>query len=239
MSSSMTRFWGYSCRITFPSRVDTLFVASASSHSSDKDEADSSGDPKLQDALVSMVKLEIGKKRVEEYVEDSGERLKEKAESAKEDLDKLEEVARARGALAFDSAMADINREADEFEEQLRRSREELERKDKEQTAWEKNVAKLRSEGQFFKRLYEEEGEEDPKSDGFEFRASKVQEPAKEEIGSPVRTYLFLALAFLLAADVGADIASEYPSYGPDALYTGLAALSCWLAMNERASRDE
>ena len=53
-------------------------------------------------------------------------------------------------------------------------------------------------------------------------------------MGSPAWFYLFLALAFILAADVGADLASDAPSVGPDVLYTALAALAAWLAVNER-----
>jgi hypothetical protein len=197
---------------------------------------DADGNPQVQDALISMLKLEIGKKKVEEYVEESGERLRQVADEAKEEMDKMERLAKARGDLAFDSAIADINREADEFEEQLRRSREEAEARERELEAWEQDVAATRSEGQFFQSLYQTKSDKPvgQTSEELRQRAARVIEPARKEIGSPLRFYLFLALAFLLAADVGADVSSDAPSLGPDVLYTALAALAAWLALNER-----
>jgi len=173
-------------------------------------------------------------------VEESSEKLKSMAEEAKEEMERLAELARLRGDVAFDSAIADINKEADEFEEQLRRSREENEARDKEFMTWEDDMAVSRSEGQFFKTLYPSSFNRKQLNDGsasaeeLKARAARVTEPAKQEIKSPLRLYLFLALAFLLAADVGADLSSDQPSLGPDVLYTSLAALAVFLAFNER-----
>lgn len=49
---------------------------------------------------------------------------------------------------------ADINREADEFEAELRAAREETAAREAEQGQWEDDMADARSEGQFFKSLY-------------------------------------------------------------------------------------
>lgn len=160
------------------------------------------------------------------------------AEEAKEEMERLAELSKMRGDVAFDSALADINREADEFAEQLRRSREEQEAKDREFAAWEDDVAASRSEGQFFKSLYQSDKKR-PVGDSSERlreRAQRVTEPARQEVGSPLRFYLFLALAFLLVADVGADVASADPSVGPDLIYSSLAGLAIWLAINERSA---
>lgn len=231
------RTWSmYGMSVSEPRRVCCRSMELPKGGGTSEGDDDSSGNPDVQDALVSMLKFEVGKKKVEQYVEDSSEKLRQKAESAKEELDKLEELANARGNLAFDSAIADINKEADEFEEQLKRNREEIERREKEQLLWEDDVARQRSEGQFFKQLYERKttGLDEDTVEEAHRRAYKVKETAKEEVRSPIRLYLFFALAFLLAADVGADVASGDPSLGPDVLYTGLAALSCWLALNEK-----
>ena len=174
--------------------------------------------------------------QVEEYVEDSGEKLKQIAEEAKEEMERLANLSKMRGDLAFDSALADINKEADEFEEQLKKSREEQAALDEEFSMWETDMAASRSEGQFFKNLYQTDKKKPvgESSEMLKERARRVLDPARQEIGSPVRFYLFLSLAFLLAADVGADIASDDPSMGPDILYTALAAMAVWLSFNER-----
>lgn len=174
--------------------------------------------------------------QVEEYVEESGEKLKAIADEAKAEMERIAELAKMRGDVAFDSAMADINKEADEFEEQLKRSREELEARNKEFMDWEDGVAASRSEGQFFKSMYQSDRKRPvgENTEELKRRAAKVKEPAAKELGSPLRFYLYLGLAFLLAADVGADVASDQPSLGPDALYTALAALAAFLAINER-----
>lgn len=162
--------------------------------------------------------------------------LRQKAEEAKAEMDRLAELARLRGDVAFDSALADINRQADEFEEELRRAKEEAAAHDADFATWEADVAASRSEGQFFKTLYQE----DPKrpvgesAEALRARAARVTEPAAAEIGSAPRFYLFMALAFLLVADVGADMAGAELSVGPDVLYTALAALAVWLAINEK-----
>lgn len=177
--------------------------------------------------------------QVEEYVEESSDKLKSLADEAKEEIEKIAELGRLRGEIAFDSALADINKEANEFEEQLRKSREEMEKRDKEFDTWEENLAVKRSEGQFFKTLYQTDKKKPLGDDVNQLRerANKVTEPARDEMGSPVRFYLFLVLAFLLAADVGADMASDDPSIGPDVLYTALAALAAWLAFQEKQTK--
>jgi hypothetical protein len=53
-------------------------------------------------------------------------------------------------------------------------------------------------------------------------------------VSSSLRANLYFVLSFLLAAQVGADVASADPSVGPDLLYSSLAALAVWLAVNER-----
>jgi len=249
---------------------------------------DDEGNPDVQDALINMIKLEIGKKnvgilvgnyfqqelirnivqnwffrvihmpkesppisswktlsptlplfsflQVEEYVEESGDKLKDIADEAKEEMERLAELTKMRGDVAFDSALADINKEADEFAEQLRKSREEQAAKDAEFDNWEVDINASRSEGQFFKNLYQTDKKK-PLGESVEKmkqKAQRVIEPARQEIRSPIRFYLFLVLGFLLAADAGADLASSEPSLGQDVLYLGLCALAVWLAINEK-----
>ena len=167
---------------------------------------------------------------------ESSDKLKQVADEAKEEMERAAEVSKLRSEVAFDSALADINREADEFAAQLRRSREAAEASERDFESWEAGVAANRSEGQFFQTLYQSDKKR-PVGQSVEelrARAERVKEPAKAELGSSLRVNLFFVLAFLMAAQVGADLASGAPSPGPDVLYTALAALAVWLALNER-----
>jgi hypothetical protein len=202
--------------------------------------------------------------QVEEYVEEGSDKLKQMAEEvrcsypqtsklsdtqrctdvdqhtrilqAKEEFDRLAELSKARADLAFDSALADLNAEAAEFEAQLKASREELTASEQDFDQWENDLAVNRSEGQFFQSLYQKDKKRPAGADAAQLqaRARKVVEPARQEIGSPLRFYLFLFLVAILGADVGADLLTEEPSAGPDVLYTVLAFLAGWLAINER-----
>lgn len=200
------------------------------------------GSPDTQDKLVSMLRLEIGKKQVEEMVEEKSEELRQVAEGAKEELDKLRELTEQRASLAFDSALADLNKEADDFEEQLRRSREELEARETELVQWENDVAVSRSQGQFFQSLYQADkkrpvGESSDmlRRQQAQQQADKVKEPARTEISSRARFYLFALLAFLLAAQGVTDLASDAPSALQDTLYILLAVALGFTAVRERA----
>lgn len=157
---------------------------------------------------------------------------------AKAEFDKQAKLSNMRSEVAFDSAMADINRIADEFEEELQRSREQSAALEAEQEAWEDDVAVSRSQGQFFQSLYQKDRKRPvgESTEQLKERAAKVVQPAQAEVSSPLRGNLYLVLAFLLAADVGADLSSAEPSLGPDVLYTALAALAVWLSFNEKKS---
>jgi hypothetical protein len=105
---------------------------------------------------------------------------------------------------------ADINREADEFEEQLRRSREEREASERALQEWEDDVAVRRSEGQFFQNLYQTNRKRPVglSAEQLKERAERVKDPARSEVSSRLRSYLFAFLAFLLSAEVVADLRS-------------------------------
>lgn len=194
------------------------------------------GDSGLQDSLVQQLQFEIGKKRVDEFVQSEAEGLKAKAEEAKEELDRLADLQNLKAEVAFNSALADINREADEFEEQLRRSREERQAAEKELEQWEDDVAVARSQGQFFQSLYQTKKKRPVglSSEQLQERAARVAAPARSELGSRIRYYLFAFLAFVLASEVAVDLTSDSPSAFQDVLYTLLVVLLGVTAFNER-----
>lgn len=161
--------------------------------------------------------------------------------------------------MAFDSTLADINREFDEFEKELQASQEEAKIKAAEVAKWKKEMAKSRSEGQFFKQLYDDEDSDD-ENDGIKGRVSsggqrrrkkkrfssdearieakarsdKVIEPARSETTSKFRFMLFGALSGVLAVAVIADVTSAGPSPGQDALYAAIATALAFNAIEER-----
>jgi hypothetical protein len=160
--------------------------------------------------------------------------------------------------LAFDSTLADINREFDEFEKELQASQEEAKAKAAEVAKWKKEMTKSRSEGQFFKQLYDDKDSDDEddgkgslspggqrrrkkkrfSSDDARLeataRSDKVVEPARSETASKFRFMLFGALSGVLAVAVIADVTSAGPSPGQDALYAAIATALAFTAIEER-----
>jgi len=212
----------------------------------------------IQEKLITSLQFEIGAKRnLDDHVKESGEKLKALAEEAKEEMDKAAELAKLRGDLAFDSALADINREADKFERKLRQRREAMEQEREEMQAWVRDVGEGRNEGQFFGNLYEEYDDEKKKTTtrgGGRFvdmdpaereevmeRRKRVIEPAEKEITSPARMYIFMVLGGMLMVNVVSDVVlalgqedGQSPSWGLDGLYCVLALIACWIVVSER-----
>lgn len=194
------------------------------------------GDPNLQDALVNQIKFEIGKKQVDSFVEEKSEGLRQVAEEGKAELEKLAELAELKSEVAFNSAMADVNREVDEFEEELRKSREKLQAEEAEFGAWERDMAVARSQGQFFQSLYQEDKKRPvgASAEQIKAQAQRVQEPARRELGSTVRQYTFSISAAVLAASAVLDYTGDSPSPLQDTLYLALAVVLVWSSYNER-----
>ncbi|EIE19611.1 hypothetical protein COCSUDRAFT_67718 [Coccomyxa subellipsoidea C-169] len=192
---------------------------------------DSQGDPNVQEGLVQMVRLQIGKERVKESVEEERQKLQKLAEEAKEDVDRLQQLTTDRSNLAFGSAIADINKSADDYEEILRASRARAEAYTRELADWEAQTAKARNEGTFFKGLFKADILQRP---GDQARSSA--EPSTSQVegtdsslgdqytdknaalraSSDVLKYSFSFLAFMLFSTVIGDLAGGSPSVGMD-----------------------
>lgn len=211
----------------------------------------------IQERLISSLQFEIGAKRnLDDHVKESSEKLKALAEDAKDEMDKAAELAKLRGDLAFDSALADINREADKFERKLRQRREAMEQEREEMQAWVRDVGDSRNQGQFFGNLYGEYLDEEDMDgtkkkrfadiDPYEKlqameRRKRVIEPAEKEIRSPARMYLFMVLGGMLVVNVVSDVcqAEAPPSWGLDGLYLVLALIAFWIVVSERKEIEE
>ncbi|GAB4818398.1 hypothetical protein N2152v2_005444 [Parachlorella kessleri] len=174
--------------------------------------------------------------QVESFVDEKREGLKQKAEEGKAEFDKIAELAALKSELAFNSALADINKEADEFEEELRKSREALKAEEQQFAQWEQDMAVARSQGQFFQSLYQADRKKPVGEDlqHLKAQAARVQEPAKQELGSTLRLYTFAVSAAVLASLALIDLRSDSPSPVQDVLYIVLALLLTWSSYNER-----
>lgn len=202
----------------------------------------------IQEQLISSLNFDIGATRqLDEHVKESGEKLKAIAEDAKEEMDRAAELAMLRGDLAFDSALADINREADKFERKLRQRRQAMEQESQDMKEWVRDIGGRRNDGQFFGNLYDSYAADGEENDGgladpemMMERRRHVIEPAREEIQSPVRMYLFMVLAGMLLVNVFLDIVGDDgPNWGLDGLYGGLALFACWIVVSERKELEQ
>lgn len=208
--------------------------------SGNDDKPDSTSSSSVQEDLVKSLNFEISAKRnLDEHVEDSSNKLRALAEDAKVEMDRAAELAKLRGDLAFDSALADIQREADKYERKLRKRREAMEQESREFKDWERDMVDGRNEGQFFGNLYQYEKDDDDDlvdQDARRKSRRRVIEPAKKEATSPARLYIFAALGTILVAEILFDVLinENGPSLGLDSLYWALALYAAWLVANER-----
>ncbi|KAK9918942.1 hypothetical protein WJX75_008235 [Coccomyxa subellipsoidea] len=186
--------------------------------------------PTLQEQ-IQMVRLQIGKEKVKESVEEERQKLQKLAEEAKEDVDRLQQLTADRSNLAFGSALADINKSADDYEEILRQSRARAEAYSRELADWEAQTARARNEGTFFKGLFKADVLQRPGGQP----GSSPPEPSSSQIpgaesesedntdkyaalraSSGVLKYSFSFLAFVLFGSVIADLAGDRLSVGMD-----------------------
>ncbi|KAK9806228.1 hypothetical protein WJX72_006178 [[Myrmecia] bisecta] len=182
------------------------------------------GDADLQENLVSIIRLQIGGEKVKEFVSEKSEELIKTAEEAKEEVDQLARLTMDRSNLAFDCALADINQTAEEFAEQLRRSREKMEADAKEFSAWEDQVAVRRSRGQFFQSLYQTDKKK-PVGSRMDKDQARIEQVANSagEGASTLRLFIFSFLAVSLSLVALVDFVSTEPSVAQDIFYLVLA----------------
>ena len=205
------------------------------------------------DELIKKLKFDIkAKNTADEAVAESSEVLKKIAEEAKDEMERAADLAKMRGDLAFDQALADLNREADMFERKLKRQREEMDRERKETAEWMRDVGASRNQGQFFGNLYEDEegggvagrAKRWAEMDDMERREAmerrqRILETTEEEIRSPARMYIFGLLGGMLVVNVLADVANGAGNVGLDVLYGVLAGGSLYLLANEKKELDK
>jgi hypothetical protein len=242
-------------------------VSICRSHDNDGEQEDSEIESSASegDELIKKLQFDIrAKSTADEHVAESSEKLKALADVAKEEMDRAADLAKMRGDVAFDQALADLNREADMFERKLRRQREEAERQRSETAEWMRDVGASRNQGQFFGNLYEdEEGvsgrakrwaqmDDVERREAME-RRKRILETTEETIRSPARMYIFGLLGGMLMINVAADviagidglnsgmsngIAAGGAHVGLDVLYSCLAIGAIYLMVKEKRELD-
>ncbi|KAK9837899.1 hypothetical protein WJX74_007463 [Apatococcus lobatus] len=199
----------------------------------------SSGNPEVQNTLSKLVKLQVGAEQVKARAAEGSETLKQTAEEAKEELERLRQVATDRSNLGFGSALADVNQAADEVAEMLRISREKIEANDADFAQWQYDMARRRSQGQFFQNLYTAE---DPGRPASRQAARAVDGSAAQAAPSLLTQNIFSFLTAVLVLAVIADVVSGAPSFGQDLLYAGIAAsmaVSLWLGRQKKVTPSD
>ncbi|DBA71740.1 TPA: hypothetical protein ACH3X2_011013 [Trebouxia sp. C0005] len=198
---------------------------------------DDTGNPDLQEKLMNIIRVQIGQEKVKDFVKEESEKLRQAAEEAKDEVDQLSRLTRDRSNLAFDSATADINKLADDFEEQLKASREKLEADDQEFMDWEQKTAIKRSEGTFFQNLYrikkELPGAQAAAAVNTEMQAQEAEQRAEAVEAavqqtppqSAIKLYVTSALTAVLSFAVVSDALSKSPSWGQDGIYIAIVLL--------------
>lgn len=196
------------------------------------------GDPNVQQKLVDIIRLETGKVRVSDYIQEQSKLLSDIAEQAIVESDRI-----AADALKnFDEASAKTIKAIDEgiqaVEEQLASERAEEEARQAELDAFEKRVQDARSEGLFFKGLYKplkpwkDRAPDEQKA--IKREAKQVHQATKTLLQSKSRQNLYILLIFLLGLFLVEGITSAEFSLPGILVYAGVMLLLSMQLMFEK-----
>ncbi|KAL3692325.1 hypothetical protein R1sor_005976 [Riccia sorocarpa] len=170
---------------------------------SGESEGDNSGDKEVQETLVEILRLETGKVRVNEYVEEQAKYLTDIAETADEEYARIAEEAKRSMDAAGSKVLEEIESKASAFEEELAAARAEIEADEAEFEAFEKDVERARSEGLFFKELYKTVKTKTPEEqEQIKQKAKEVEDTVKKSAGSKSRRVFYGILIFVLTLSI-------------------------------------
>ncbi|XP_024515278.1 uncharacterized protein LOC112340686 [Selaginella moellendorffii] len=175
------------------------------------------GDKNAQDALVEIVRLQKGQIEVDEFVKEKAELLKNIADGANDEYQRiaddvnkgLEEI----GSKVIESMEADVG----ELEQEMAQSRAQIEADEREFAEFEKKLVQDRSEGLFFKSLYQplKKSRKPPAANRqlMEEQTKKVEKVTKRAAKSSSRITVYAALAILLTLTIVEAIATGEELY--------------------------
>eukprot|EP00246_Nothoceros_aenigmaticus_P009899 TRINITY_DN2592_c0_g1_i3.p1 TRINITY_DN2592_c0_g1~~TRINITY_DN2592_c0_g1_i3.p1 ORF type:complete len:302 (-),score=65.67 TRINITY_DN2592_c0_g1_i3:488-1393(-) len=186
------------------------------------------GNKQVQDQLVKMLRLQTGKMRVRDFVDERSSYLSNIAEQAKAEGDKIAEDILRGIEEAGSKVLKRFDADAQAFEDELASARAEIEANEKDFDEFEKNVEIARSEGLFFKSLYRPMKSWKSRSleerNALEEQAAAISEVAKTSAGSKSRRYLYGVLIFLLTLTLVETVSAGDFSWRKFAIYGGVLA---------------
>eukprot|EP01023_Acetabularia_acetabulum_P022824 TRINITY_DN2240_c0_g1_i1.p1 TRINITY_DN2240_c0_g1~~TRINITY_DN2240_c0_g1_i1.p1 ORF type:complete len:294 (-),score=36.95 TRINITY_DN2240_c0_g1_i1:236-991(-) len=199
------------------------------------------GDKNLQEALATVLQIEVikarGKDQLNTAVDGERSKLIEAAEQAKEEIDRIASSSDERSESAFDAALDNVNSNFEEYFKELQNSRRQMEEDEADFDDFQKQMVEERSRGQFFKQLYQSDLPKQKQTDNQIARKKlrkKLYRQTYDVSKSPMRMGIFSFLTIILGSQVCLDLASDSASYGLDALYTMLAVIFGTYAWKER-----
>mmetsp|Transcript_28381 Transcript_28381/g.39212 ORF Transcript_28381/g.39212 Transcript_28381/m.39212 type:complete len:278 (-) Transcript_28381:293-1126(-) len=179
------------------------------------EEYDGSKEPEVGDLLVDMLKMESGKLKVQAYVDEETENLKKLVDEGKKDLDEVVSANAARSDLEFETAKADLDKQAREVEDMIE-SVKAMAAEDREKTRlFEEDLDRKLSMNLPFKSLYNNKprlSKEQQEIVGAE-EIEKINAVTRAELGKGWRmmSYGLIALALfglsLAALEKGSSMA--------------------------------
>eukprot|EP01024_Parvocaulis_polyphysoides_P047162 TRINITY_DN44721_c0_g1_i1.p2 TRINITY_DN44721_c0_g1~~TRINITY_DN44721_c0_g1_i1.p2 ORF type:complete len:281 (-),score=36.47 TRINITY_DN44721_c0_g1_i1:704-1495(-) len=206
------------------------------------------GDRQLQEALATVLQIEVTKARAKDQLDTAvdGEKNKmiEAAEQAKQEIDRIANSSDARSESAFNAAMDNVNSDFEEYYKELQNSRKQMEEDEADFEEFQKQMVEERSRGQFFKQLYQSDLPQKKdksystmdvsQSNRKKLQKLKMYRKTYDVSKSPVRLGLFSFLTLILGAQVCLDLGSDSVSLGIDGLYSMLAVIFGAYAWKER-----
>uniref|UniRef100_A0A383V571 Uncharacterized protein n=1 Tax=Tetradesmus obliquus TaxID=3088 RepID=A0A383V571_TETOB len=224
------------------------------------------GDRDLQDALVQQLRVQVEsqalKDEIKEDLRERVEGLKQIGEELIQQLDEELVIEKFRTDLESTQVLSDANEKLNELEEQLQQIKDQIKADQEDLRAFEVASASARSQGLFFKNLYQPEQDPQQQQEQGEGAASSssssskrnrmlvdpvaarqaaavVASSAEDEMASPFRMYLFGYMAAVLALVVLQDVTTADPKFALDGLYAALGLLLGVNALNERRALSQ
>eukprot|EP00892_Ulva_mutabilis_P012827 jgi/Ulvmu1/9917/UM057_0075.1 len=230
---------GKACTVSRRSRCQCV----ADNRNGGDQNADSSLDGSLnvQDALVDVIRLNVGKKKALEQLSDAvdDEKLKliQKNDQAKEELDALQELNKARRNLAFGSAQADIDEKFRQMSSELKASREQMEADQQDLAAFKDKVQRDQQTGLWFKSLYSQPGRL-PKADYDNEYVKAVNEATVDAMKRRSRKASFLFVSFVALSGFLLEVSSGSPPLSWQALTLAVMAVLAGLTAYQESRLD-
>eukprot|EP00850_Spirogloea_muscicola_P012950 SM000085S23300 [mRNA] locus=s85:534058:535503:- [translate_table: standard] len=185
---------------------------------------EAAGSEAVQGKLVEMIRLQSGKLRVSDFVDEQSKALADIAEGAGAEYERIRGEALRGMDEAGSRVLEQMENDTRDFEAELAAARQELEAREGDLDAFERGVEQARSEGLFFKGLYRPftawKDRNVAEKVAIEGEAKKVAEAARTSAGAKWRKQLYGLLAFLVLLTIAEGLTVEDVQWAKLALLT-------------------